>query len=257
MPTPLQLNFQRHGEGFPLIILHGLFGSSDNWQTVSRKLGETYQVFAVDQRNHGRSPHSDIFNYTVMADDLRDFMAAHQLPRAHILGHSMGGKTAMQFALRYPELVEKLIVVDMAPKSYPPAHLPIFAALNALDLNSYRDRNAIDAALAPAIPDTPTRQFLLKNLGRDDAGAFRWKLNLPAIERNYEPLNQAIAPGPTFNGPVLFIKGGRSNYLVEGDVALIHQLFPRSTIKTVPAAGHWVHADAPEQLIEFVLKFLR
>lgn len=254
----MQLNFQRHGSGgFPLIILHGLFGSLDNWQTVGRKLGETYQVFAVDQRNHGRSPHSEDFNYEVMAEDLREFMQAQQLPRAHLLGHSMGGKTAMHFALRYPELVEKLIVLDMAPKRYAPRHGPIFDALRSLDLSLFRERNEIAAALAPAIPEAAVRQFLLKNVGRDAAGAFRWKLNLPVIYQNYERLNQGIEPGRSFTGPVLFIKGGRSDYLGEGDMDLIHQLFPRSTVKTIADAGHWVQADAPEKMVEVALKFLR
>jgi pimeloyl-ACP methyl ester carboxylesterase len=257
MEPPLQLNFQRHGEGFPLLILHGLFGSLDNWQTVSRKLGETHQVFSIDLRNHGRSPHSDIFNYPAMADDLRDFMAAHQLPRAHVLGHSLGGKTAMHFALRFPDLVEKLIIVDMAPRAYAPSHGPLFDAMLSLDLASFRERSEIAAALEPSIPDLATRQFLLKNIARDDSGAFRWKLNLPVLQKNYNQLNAAIAPGPTFPGPVLFIKGERSDYLNEFDVPLIHQLFPCSTVKTVPAAGHWVHADAPDQLINFALKFLR
>jgi pimeloyl-ACP methyl ester carboxylesterase len=251
------LNFQRHGSGLPLIILHGLFGSLDNWQTVGRILGENFQVFTIDQRNHGRSPHSDEFNYAVMADDLRDFMAEHQLPRAHVLGHSMGGKTAMHFALRHPQLVEKLIVVDIAPRAYAPAHLHIFAALASLDLTAYRDRNQIAGALTPAIPDAPTRQFLLKNISRDDTGAFRWKLNLPAIRANYDSLNAALEPGPAFVGPVLFLKGGRSDYLSEADVPLIHQLFPCTTVKTISEAGHWVHADAPDQFIKHVLRFLQ
>jgi esterase len=152
--------------------------------------------------------------------------------------------------------VEKLIGVDMAPRAYLPSHGPLFDAMLSLDLPSFRERNEIAAALAPAIPDAATRQFLLKNIARDDSGAFRWKLNLPVIKKNYDQLNEAIAPGPTFPGPVLFIKGERSDYLGEADVSLIHQLFPCSTVKTVPAAGHWVHADAPDQVINFVLKFL-
>ena len=254
----MQLNFQRHGHGgLPLIILHGLFGSLDNWQTVGRKLGETYQVFAVDQRNHGRSPHSDVFNYEVMAEDLREFMLAQQLPRAHLLGHSMGGKVAMHFALRCPELVEKLTVVDMAPKRYAPRHGPIFEALLSLDLSLFRERSEIAAALAPAIPEVGLRQFLLKNVGRDEVGAFQWKMNLPVIYRNYEQLNEEIETGRSFAGPVLFVKGGRSDYLGEGDMGLIHQLFPHSTVKTVAEAGHWVQAEAPEKMVAVILKFLR
>jgi len=253
----MQLNFQCHGDGFPLIILHGLFGSLDNWQTIARNLGQSYQVFTLDLRNHGRSPHSDIFNYAVMAEDLREFMAAQNLPRAYIMGHSLGGKTAMHFALRHPELVEKLIVVDMAPKAYPPVFAPIFKALLALDLASFRERSEIADALTPAIPEMALRQFLVKNVTRDDTGAFRWKMNLPVIHRNYGVLTAAIETDRTFSGPALFIKGELSNYLLEGDAALIHKLFSRATMKTIAHAGHWVHADAPEQLMKVVCNFLR
>ncbi len=162
----------------------------------------------------------------------------------------------MHFALRFPELVEKLIVVDMAPRAYAPRTARFSTRHALLNLNSFRERSEIAAALTPAIPDLATRQFLLKNIARDESGAFRWKLNLPVLQKNYDLLNEAIAPGPTFPGPVLFIKGERSDYLNETDVPLIHRLFPCSTMKTVPAAGHWVHADAPDQLINFVLKFL-
>jgi len=252
----MQLNFQRHGDGFPLIILHGLFGSLDNWQTIARNLGQSYQVFTVDLRNHGRSPHSDDFNYTVMVEDLREFMAAQNLPHAHVMGHSLGGKTAMHFALRHPELVEKLIVVDMAPKAYPPTHIPIFKALLALDLKLFHERSEIVEALTPSIPDRAMRQFLVKNVMRDDTSAFRWKMNLPVLYQNYDGLKPAVESDRTFDGPVLFIKGGLSDYLVEGDVALIHKLFSRATVKTISTAGHWVHADAPEPLMKMVCNFL-
>jgi esterase len=252
----MQLNFQSLGTGFPLIILHGLFGSLDNWQTISRRLGGFYQVFAVDLRNHGRSPHSDVFGYEVMAEDLREFMETHGLARAHFLGHSMGGKTAMEFALGHRELVEKLIIVDIAPKAYPPWHVPIFEALLSLDLSAFRERREIVDALAPAIPELATRQFLLKNLTRDKSCAFQWKLNLPAIYRNYDWLNQGIENGRSFAGPVLFIKGGRSEYIVEQDGELIRRLFPRAEIIAIPESGHWVHADAREAFLKAVLDFL-
>jgi esterase len=253
----MRLHFQRQGDGFPLVILHGLLGSLDNWETVSRKLGEPYQVLAVDQRNHGRSPHSEVFNYDAMVEDLREFLEEQRIHRAHVMGHSMGGKTAMHFALRHPELVEKLIVVDMAPKAYAPRHEPIFEALSSVDLKAFRERSAVGEALATSIPDTAMRQFLLKNVGRDEAGAFRWKMNLPVIRRNYNGLNLAMESDRTFDGPTLFIKGGLSDYIEAGDVALINQLFPRATFKTVEKAGHWVHADAPEKLVKIVFDFLR
>jgi pimeloyl-ACP methyl ester carboxylesterase len=253
----MRLHFQSHGAGFPLIILHGLLGSLDNWHTISQALGESFQVFAVDQRNHGRSPHSDVFDYAAMADDLLEFMETHHLARAHVLGHSLGGKTAMHFALNHPALVERLVVVDMAPRAYPPEHLPLLDALLALDLRSFRGRNEAGNALAPAVPGAAMRQFLLKNLARDGHGAWHWKINLPAIKRNYPALNAGIGPGRSFAGPVLFIKAGRSDYLGDADVPLIHQLFPRTTIKTVPGAGHWMHAEAPDKLLKMTLNFLR
>jgi len=220
-------------------------------------LGEHFQVFALDLRNHGRSPHDDAFNYAVIADDLREFMEQHRLSRADVLGHSLGGKAAMHFALLHPQLVSKLIVVDMAPRAYAPAHLPLFEAMLALNLAAFRERHEIDIALAGAIPEIATRQFLLKNIGRDDSGAFRWKLNLPVIYRNYPELNQAIESDRTFTHPTLFISGERSDYIRNKDAPHIQQLFPNTQITTIPNAGHWVHADQPEKLTEIVIQFLR
>jgi esterase len=252
----MQLNFQRQGAGAPLVILHGLFGSLDNWHSLSRQWGGRYNVFALDLRNHGRSPHSDEFNYRVIADDLLEFMASQRLERAHFLGHSLGGKAAMHFALANPERVEKLVVVDIAPRQYPPSHVPLFEAMLALDPGAFRERNEMDRALAARIPDATVRQFLLKNVARDESGAFRWKLNLPAIYRNYEQLNEAIEPGRTFNGPTLFIRGGKSDYIRDEDHGLIAQIFPNSRVATVPTAGHWVNANAPGELSALVWDFL-
>ncbi len=252
----MQLNFQSYGTGFPLLILHGLFGSLDNWQTISRQLGESYQVFALDLRNHGSSPHSDIFSYEDMAGDVREFMQTHGLARAHLLGHSLGGKTAMEFALRHPALVQKLIVADIAPKSYPPSHVPIFEALLSLDLKSFHDRREAAAALAPSIPNPAIRRFLLKSLTRDKFGALQWRLNLPAIYKSYAGLNQALEHRRIFNGPTLFLRGERSEYIKEEDSVLIHRLFPQARIITVMDAGHWIHADAPEAFLKLVLDFL-
>ena len=253
----MQLYFQSFGAGLPIIILHGLFGSSDNWHTISRRLGEQFQVFALDLRNHGRSPHSNAMNYELMADDIAEFFPAHNLQRACLLGHSMGGKVAMRFALRYPDLTAALIVADMAPKAYPPSHQVIFDALRKLDLASFRSRNEIDIALAPEVPDVAVRQFLLKNVARTDAGGFAWKLNLPAIERNYPALRSAITSGRPFTGPVLFILGAKSDYLQDTDRDAILRLFPRATFKTISTAGHWLHADAPDEFVQLVAEFLR
>jgi esterase len=252
----IELYYQSYGTGFPLIVLHGLFGSSDNWQPVAKKLGAKFEVLTLDLRNHGRSPHSDEMSYAVMAGDVREFMAQRGFARAHVLGHSLGGKVAMEFALRHPALVAKLVVVDMAPKIYPPSHVPLFEAMLALDLDSFRERGEIDKALAAKVPDTRTRMFLLKNVGRDEAGKFKWKLNLPAIYQNYPKLKEAIESDRTFDGPVLFVKGGKSDHILPEDKARITRLFPSAQVEELASAGHWVHADDPEGLVSVLEAFL-
>lgn len=252
----MQLHFQCHGTGAPVIILHGLLGSSDNWQGIGRKLGEKFRICAVDLRNHGRSPHSERFDYAAMVEDVLEFMASQGMERAGLMGHSMGGKAAMHFALRHPDKVTKLIVADMAPKAYKGTHGPIFEALFSIDLGSFRERVEIDRALAARIPERAVRQFLLKNVARDEHGAFRWKPNLPAIWRGYPGLNTAIDVDGVFNGPTLFLRGGKSDYVSDMDGPLISKLFPQAGIAAIPDAGHWVHADAPEKFCELVAKFL-
>jgi pimeloyl-ACP methyl ester carboxylesterase len=252
----MQLHYQIYGSGHPLIILHGLFGSLGNWHTLSKNWGNYFQVCALDQRNHGNSPHSDEFNYNLMAEDVKEFMLQQRLGSAYLLGHSMGGKTAMQFALNYPASVDKLIVVDIAPKAYPPNHEKIFAALNALDLASLASRTEADARLAQDIPDLSMRQFLLKNLARGAAGDFHWKMNLAAIYQNYQQINQAIDAAGAFDKPTLFVKGGKSHYIQAEDGALIKKLFPQAKIVELPQAGHWAHADAPKEFLQLIIDFL-
>ena len=252
----MQLHYTTHGEGYPLIILHGLFGSAENWQTVSRTLATCYRVFALDMRNHGHSPHSDVFNYPAMADDVREFMQVHNLSSAYLLGHSMGGKVAMQLALTHPDVVDKLVVVDIAPKTYPRQHDDVFAALFSLDLKNYRTRRDIDRALANKIGDDALRQFLMKNLDRDATGAFEWQLDLNAIYQNYGEINKAIEAQSRFAKPTLFIRGELSNYVTAADAPSIQQLFPFSKIVTIAGAGHWVHAQARHKFARLVSAFL-
>jgi pimeloyl-ACP methyl ester carboxylesterase len=252
----MRLHHHCQGGGFPLIILHGLLGSSDNWQNISRKLAGQFQVCAPDLRNHGRSPHDETFDYDAMGDDLLELMADRQFGRAHLLGHSMGGKVAMNFALRHPEKVEKLVVVDITPRAYEPSHLPIFEALSSLDLSSFRERGEVDRALAARIKDVVVRQFLLKNLGRDEHGTLHWKPNLPVIRRKYNELNAALEVRGKFEGPALFIKGEKSDYITEADRELIARMFPNAQMAEIPEAGHWVHAEAPEKFITIVSEFL-
>ncbi len=251
----MELHFQTYGQGLPLVILHGLFGMLDNWHTVSRMLANHFNVFAVDQRNHGRSPHSPDFNYQALADDTRDFIVAHKLAPSHILGHSMGGKTAMWTALRYPEVVERLIVVDIAPHAYSSMHDEILAALNDITLESYSSRSEIDGALALKMPDFAVRQFLMKNLTRKEDGGYRWKMNLPVITSHYQEIISSIQSNETFQKPTLFIRSQKSSYVRDEDIPDIKKLFPLAEIVSFDT-GHWVHAEAPVQLTKTVTEFL-
>jgi esterase len=253
----MQLHFKESGQGRAVILLHGLLGSADNWHPITLRLAESFHVFTVDQRNHGQSPHSDEMNYPLMAADMNEFMASRDLESALFIGHSMGGKTAMQFALQFPELVEKLIVADMAPRTYAPAHEKIFAAQLALDLKSFSTRQQIEDALAPKIPDLVLRRFLLKNLGHNAPGGFFWKINLRGISENYLRLREPVSALAPFAKPALFIRGGKSNYINPEDEPMIRELFPQSEIQTIAEAGHWVHADQPEELLKLILDFCR
>ncbi len=252
----MRLHFKESGQGRPVILLHGLFGSSDNWHHIGLRLAESFRVFALDQRNHGQSPHSEEMDYPLMAADVNKFMAARGLTTALVIGHSMGGKTAMQFALQFPERVEKLVVADMAPRQYAPAHDKIFAAQLALDLKLFFTRQEIEDALAPEIPNLVLRRFLLKNLGRNATGEFFWKINLRGLAENYLRLGAPVFALAPFVKPALFIRGGKSNYIKPEDEPLIRELFPQAQIQTIAAASHWVHADQPEEFLRLVLGFL-
>ena len=253
----MKLFFKPYGEGPPLIILHGLLGAGGNWHTLSRSVfSEYFHVFALDLRNHGRSDHDDGFDYPCMVEDVRQFFVEHGLKSANVLGHSMGGKVAMWLALMYPDLVSRLIVADIAPRAYPPHHMHILNALKSIDLTAYTTRAAIDEALAEEIKDMGVRQFLLKNLASNGQGAYSWKMNLLVIYDNYPKVNEGIDTQHSFAGPVLFIKGGRSNYITKNDASQIQALFPASTVEEIPKSGHWVHAEAPKQFAELVLQFL-
>ena len=252
----MQLHFQTCGHGAPLLILHGLFGSLQNWQTISHGLSEHFQVFAIDQRNHGASPHSPEMNYRVMAEDVLEFLESQSLECASLLGHSLGGKTAMMFSLLYPQRVDKLICADIAPRAYPPYHNQILEALIALDPSAYRNRADVETALAPAIPEKVVRRFLLMNLSHDPNGGCSWKLNLHAIQKNYSRLNEALPVDRACDRPTLFLRGQASDYILDTDWPLIQRLFPRAELATIPAAGHWLHADAPEPFLDAVRNFL-
>lgn len=250
------LYYREFGAGNPIVILHGLFGFSDNWQTIAKGLAEHHLVVTPDLRNHGRSPHLPTHTYPEMAEDLRIFMEEKWMFRAALIGHSMGGKVAMQLALSYPEMVEKLVVVDMAPGRAADNHSGIFEALLQLDLSGMDNRAEIEKHLSARIPDIGTRQFLLKNITREENGSFTWKMNLPVLWKHFPDILAAVNGDHAFEKPVLFVRGGRSDYIKDSDWAHIKTLFPRAELATIADAGHWVHADKPAELLDLLKTFL-
>jgi esterase len=248
----MQLHHQTLGQGQPLVLVHGLFGSADNWGSIAKHFAQHFQVISIDLRNHGRSPHSESQTYADMADDLLELCDALSLEQIYLLGHSLGGKVAMQFATRYPERVSKLIVVDIAMRAYADEHTQLMDAMQAVDLNHLQSRSEVDKALSPAIPNLMVRQFLLTNLVKGGE-QLRWRINLPALKANYA---KCIAPiSVHFEKPSLFIRGERSHYVNESDVAEIQSQFPSSEIVSLPT-DHWVHAEQPELFIKAVESFL-
>lgn len=255
MGETVKLNYKKMGSGEPLLILHGLLGSLDNWQTVGRQLSEQWKVYLIDQRNHGKSPHTETMDYEVMAADMERFMDDHNIARAHLLGHSMGGKTVMQFALTRPDRVKKLMVADMGPKQYPHGHDQIFKALFALDPKKMESRTEAEEKLKFYIHEPPVLFFLLKNLDRTPDG-FEWKINLDGIYKSYDHILEEITAAEPFNGATLFIRGEKSQYIQDGDLPEIEKLFPHYQLKTLKGAGHWVHAEAQDAFLKTVEDFL-
>jgi len=251
----MELFYRSYGQGTPIIILHGLFGSADNWMTQVKMLGEHYHVYTVDQRNHGQSPHHSAHDYLAMAEDLNEFFIQHSLSKAFIIGHSMGGKTAMNFALQYPEKVTRLIVVDIMPKAYPVHHDKILRGLQSLSLSSLTSRNQADEQLAHYVDDFGVRQFLLKNLSREPGGGFSWKMNLSALAENIEEMGVSLVVNGKFSGPSLFIVGTHSHYFAPGDEEGLKSYFPQYQLVKMET-GHWVQAEKPKEFVEEVLKFL-
>lgn len=251
----MKLNFRQAGEGKPLIILHGLFGSGDNWVTVTKPLAEHYHVYVLDQRNHGRSPHSPVHSYLSMADDLLEFISDNKIENPYILGHSMGGKTAMQLALNHSDKLEKLVVVDISPRYYKPHHQDVISGLSAVDLENIKSREEAETAMLPYLAELGVRQFLLKNLYRSESGGFAWRMNLDAIVGQIENIGMENKGGP-FTKPTLFLRGENSNYIQEKDHEIIKKLFPNSNIQTIAGAGHWVQAEKPREFVEAVVTFL-
>tara|TARA_R110002049_G_scaffold301732_1_gene494071 strand:- start:3118 stop:3882 length:765 start_codon:yes stop_codon:yes gene_type:complete len=251
----MKLYYQTIGKGQPIVILHGLFGSSDNWRGIAKQLSTRAQVITVDLRNHGRSPHSQKITYALMADDLAELFELLKLGKVDIIGHSMGGKVAMTFSQRYPQWLRKLVVVDMAPRQYHDEHSAIFRALLALDLSLYATRNDVDEALKIALPNKAVRQFLLMNLALNQQN-LSWQINLQALYDNYSELLEAVCEDETITMTSCFIRGGQSSYVGEEDEDLIRTCFPYAELVTIEQAGHWIHADAPQQFLTKITEFL-
>jgi len=252
----MKLYYRIEGSAFPVIILHGLLGSSDNWRAISKRLSPNYQIYTVDLRNHGQSPHSEVMTYPAMADDLGELLERQKISECYVIGHSLGGKVAMQFATIHPERVRKLVIVDIAPKAYPPSQRATLAALEQLELKTFESFVEIDASLAPAIPEVAVRQFLMKNIARVPSGGFQWRIDLAAIAKSYDQLTKPIVPATSYDKPTLFMRGGRSDYIAETDLPLIRSTFPRAELVTIANAAHWLHAEAPDEFLEIVTDFL-
>lgn len=252
----MKLNYRTLGSGTPMVIMHGVFGTSDNWVTVSKSLAEHFQVYLLDLRNHGQSPHSEVFSYEAMAADLEEFIEEHKLVKPIIVGHSMGGKVAMTFAAKY-ENISKLIVVDIAPKFYPRHHDEILKGLNAIPLEQIQSRMQADEILAAYISELGVRQFLLKNLYRTEDGNFAWRLNLPIIVKNIDIIGEPLDMEARVLIPTLFVKGSKSNYILPSDEEMILHIFPNSAIAIVEDAGHWLQAEQPKRFVDEIMNFLK
>ncbi|WP_276368491.1 alpha/beta fold hydrolase [Chryseolinea sp. H1M3-3] len=251
----MKLFFRELGEGEPIIILHGLFGSSDNWLTQAKLFGPRFKVYSVDQRNHGQSPHNDAFDYQSMVNDLKEFIEDHQIKDPVIIGHSMGGKAAMNFALAHPDMLSKLIIVDISPREYNLEHYTILEGLKAIPVDSLTSRNEADEILAGHVSDPDVRQFLLKNLQRKSTGGFSWKINLPVIGEKLSNIGVDLQYRGQFTKPTLFIRGANSNYVRDEDWKRITEIFPDAELETMNT-GHWVQAEQPQAFAEKVMQWL-
>ncbi len=250
----MKLHHREIGEGQPFVILHGLFGYSDNWQTHAKKLADYYRVILVDLRNHGHSDWNDVHSYEAMAEDVHELFEALQLEKVILMGHSMGGKTAMRFAQLYPSTLDKLIVVDMGIKEYPMHHSDILKGLEAIDLDAVSSRTEAEKMMEPYIESPGVRQFLLKNLYWKEKGKLAWRMNITVLSKEMPEILKAL-PDEEVMIPTLFIRGELSNYILDEDFDEIENQFPDSVIQTVANAGHWVHAEAPAEFMDAVLSF--
>jgi esterase len=253
----MKLFFREMGQGPDLIILHGLFGSSDNWLSVAKVLANDYRVILPDARNHGQSPFSPIHNYTVMSEDLMELITSLNLKKPLVIGHSMGGKTLMKFLSLYPGIIAKAVVADISPRYYTKHHDHILNGLASIPVQILDSRQVADQLLSQHIQEVGERQFLLKNLYRDENSKFHWRINLEVLTKEIENIGEGLPENTRIETPVLFLHGGASNYLTERDIPLISQIFATYQVQTIEGAGHWLHAEKPQEFIQDVTTFFK
>ena len=239
-----------------LLILHGLFGQSDNFATLAKQFAEFYTVHAIDLRNHGRSFHSEEMSFEAMSNDILTYLNHHQISSCYLLGHSLGGRSVIEFSYKFPEKVDKLIVADMAPKAYPPHHQGILKALNSVNFDLIEKRSDVEEILKQFIPDMGTRQFLLKNVYHAENGKYAFRFNLKTLTDSYEEMVGENLTNGTFDKPTLFLRGEKSNYILDEDFELIKAYFPQAIIETVSKAGHWLHAENPSEFFQKTVDFI-
>jgi len=252
----MNLHYRKYGEGKPLIILHGLFGSSDNWHSLGRRWGKHFQVFVLDQRNHGSSPHESAMNYEEMSQDLFQFISQQRLGPVHIVGHSMGGKVGMLFASSHPDLVEGLVVLDIGIEKVVGKHETILKMFDSMDPTEYTSRGEVGSRIDELINSTAISQFLQKNILRRLDGSLAWKFNHHALLEHYNDLTMALELDQPYIGQILFVRGGDSDYLEDSLTPEILDTFPLARLETIEGAGHWLHADKPAELFSLVLEFM-
>lgn len=255
----MKLFFRDFGTGPTLVILHGLFGISDNWVTLGKRFGEQFHVIIPDLRNHGRSPRSDLFDFPSMEQDILELIEEETNGTVMLMGHSLGGRVAVNLALHHQEMIRKLVIVDISLKKYPPQkeHLALIGAMHALDLSQSGSREEIEEQLRQRIPGLKLRRFVMKNLYWTERGKLAWRLNLPVISESLPAIFDGDETPGRFPGPTLFIRGERSDYIQDSDLKAIHEKFPGSTVRTIRGASHWVHADNPGEFYQVVSSFLR
>ena len=251
----MELFFSKYGQGPALVILHGFLGTSDNWFSLGKQFSEHFTVYLIDLRNHGRSPHSEQFNYDLMANDLKELLDREQIENPFIIGHSMGGKVVMNYSKLFPDQFEKLIIVDISPRFYPVHHETIMEGLLSIDLSQLGSRNDAETQLANYVKDPGVRQFLLKNLDRSKGG-FSWKANLKVLNEQIEEVGKEIYSENVTEKSVLFLAGDHSDYIKTSDRSQIKSMYPNSKILTIKNAGHWLHAEQPEVFYKSVNYFL-